>query len=126
MLHKRTHTAVLAALLIAMLPVLAGCGALQKGGTSAPTAPAEGGTSAPANGSTPASAPTENPNDPEDKALRDAIDLIYRYADGLMSAKENTPLSTGRFTWDTEKKQDSWRYFNGVMLDAFDRVMGEK
>jgi unsaturated rhamnogalacturonyl hydrolase len=58
--------------------------------------------------------------------LRDAIDLIYRYADGLMSAKENTPLSTGRFTWDTEKKQDSWRYFNGVMLDAFDRVMGEK
>ena len=54
------------------------------------------------------------------------IKLVYEYADQLLSDKENAPVSTGGFVWDTEKKADSWRYFNGVMLDAFNRVMGEK
>lgn len=43
-------------------------------------------------------------------------DTILAYAQGKLD--ENHDL-TGKYTWDTEGKTDGWRYFNGLMLEAF-------
>ena len=42
------------------------------------------------------------------------MDLAYRLHG------ENQQLGTGGgFTWDSEGKQRSWTYYNGIMMDAF-------
>ncbi len=43
-------------------------------------------------------------------------DTILQYAQGKLDDNHD---KTGAFTWDTEGKSDGWRYFNGVMLEAF-------
>lgn len=47
------------------------------------------------------------------------VEIIKSYASQLRTANPKTDYSSGNFTWDTEGKTDSWRYFNGVMMDAF-------
>ena len=47
------------------------------------------------------------------------VNKVLSYADQLRNANQKDDLSTGGLTWDTENKKDSWRYFNGAMLDAF-------
>ncbi len=42
--------------------------------------------------------------------------------------RDNNP-SLGRgggFTWDTERKKQSWTYYNGIMMDAFLMLDPEK
>lgn len=73
-------------------------------------------------------------NDTKDKAVASSalsttntnVELILDYA--RQTRVKNTIGSngfdkpnyhSGGFSWDTEKKSDSWRYFNGVMFDAF-------
>ncbi len=43
-------------------------------------------------------------------------DTILSYAQDQLNDNHD---KTGAFGWDTEKKSDGWRYFNGVMLEAF-------
>ncbi len=43
-------------------------------------------------------------------------DKILAYAQTKLDANWN---KTGLFTWDKEQKTDGWRYFNGLMLEAF-------
>ena len=47
------------------------------------------------------------------------VSAVQAYSSQLRAANQKTDYSAGQFTWDTEKKDDSWRYFNGVMMDAF-------
>ena len=47
------------------------------------------------------------------------VNKVLNYADQLRNANQKDDLSTGGLTWDTEGKKDSWRYFNGAMIDAF-------
>lgn len=47
------------------------------------------------------------------------VTKVESYAAQLLSENKKDNYSKGGFTWDTEGKKDSWRYFNGVMLDAF-------
>lgn len=47
------------------------------------------------------------------------VKIVQSYAAQLRTANQKSDYSQGGFTWDTEKKSDSWRYFNGVMMDAF-------
>lgn len=49
------------------------------------------------------------------------VEIVASYAQQLVNAnrKDDDDYSKGGFTWDTEGKKDSWRYFNGVMMDAF-------
>ena len=47
------------------------------------------------------------------------VTKVLSYADQMRKANVKSDYSTGGLTWDTEKKSDSWRYFNGAMLDAF-------
>lgn len=49
------------------------------------------------------------------------VEIVASYAQQLVNAntKDDDDYSKGGFTWDTERKEDSWRYFNGVMMDAF-------
>lgn len=49
------------------------------------------------------------------------VEIVASYAQQLVNAntKNDDDYSKGGFTWDTERKEDSWRYFNGVMMDAF-------
>lgn len=44
---------------------------------------------------------------------------VKSYAAQMRKNNTKTDYSKGGFTWDTEGKTDSWRYFNGVMVDAF-------
>ena len=47
---------------------------------------------------------------------------VLSYADQMRKANQKNDLSKGGLSWDTEGKSDSWRYFNGAMLDAFTMV----
>lgn len=49
------------------------------------------------------------------------VEIVASYAQRLVNAntKDDDDYSKDGFTWDTERKEDSWRYFNGVMMDAF-------
>lgn len=47
------------------------------------------------------------------------VEIVRSYAAQLRTANQKSDYSKGGFTWDTENKPDSWRYFNGVMMDAF-------
>ena len=46
------------------------------------------------------------------------VEKVLNYADQLRKANQKDDLSTGGLTWDTEGKKDSWRYFNGAMMEA--------
>ena len=50
--------------------------------------------------------------------------LVRTYAGDMQQENTKADYSKGGFTWDTEGKSDSWRYFNGLMLDAF-LMMGD-
>ena len=50
--------------------------------------------------------------------------LVRTYARDMQQENTMDDYSKGGFTWDTEGKSDSWRYFNGLMLDAF-LMMGD-
>ncbi len=53
----------------------------------------------------------------------DYIDMITKYTVNLMNeAFKTVDTPEKSFVWDTEKKKDTWRYFNGVMLDGFWRA----
>lgn len=47
------------------------------------------------------------------------VAIVQSYAAQMRQANVKDKYTAGEFTWDTEGKTDSWRYFNGVMLDAF-------
>ena len=47
------------------------------------------------------------------------VAIVQSYAEQLRTENRKSDYSAGGFTWDTEGKKDSWRYFNGVMMDAF-------
>lgn len=47
------------------------------------------------------------------------VEIVRSYAAQLRTENKKSDYSQGGFTWDTENKSDSWRYFNGVMMDAF-------
>lgn len=47
------------------------------------------------------------------------VNTVKSYSAQMRTANTKTDYSKGGFTWDTEEKTDSWRYFNGVMMDAF-------
>lgn len=47
------------------------------------------------------------------------VAIVQSYAAQMRQANTKTDYAKGGFSWDTENKSDSWRYFNGVMLDAF-------
>ena len=47
------------------------------------------------------------------------VNTVKSYSAQMRTANTKTDYSVGGFTWDTEGKTDSWRYFNGVMMDAF-------
>lgn len=49
------------------------------------------------------------------------VEKVLNYAAQMRdnNTKENGDYASGGFTWDTEGKEDSWRYFNGLMMDAF-------
>lgn len=49
------------------------------------------------------------------------VEKVLSYAAQMRdeNTKENSNYASGGFTWDTEGKKDSWRYFNGLMMDAF-------
>ena len=47
------------------------------------------------------------------------VEIVHSYAEQLRTENRKSDYSAGGFTWDTEGKKDSWRYFNGVMMDAF-------
>lgn len=47
------------------------------------------------------------------------VAIVQSYAEQLRTENKKSDYSQGGFTWDTENKSDSWRYFNGVMMDAF-------
>ena len=47
------------------------------------------------------------------------VTKVQSYAAQMRQANVKDNYTEGQFSWDTEGKSDSWRYFNGVMLDAF-------
>lgn len=71
--------------------------------------------------------PTNEPTPVEDEVLNDSINKVYEYAAQMIADKANNPadFSKGGFSWDTESKKDSWRYFNGVMIDGLAIVSDE-
>ena len=50
------------------------------------------------------------------------MDQVQTYADNLRTQNIKQDYSKGGFSWDTERKDKTWIYYNGVMLDAFMRV----
>lgn len=47
------------------------------------------------------------------------VQKVLDYAAQMRDKNQKENLSQGPFSWDTEKKEDTWRYFNGLMMDAF-------
>ena len=47
------------------------------------------------------------------------VSVVQAYSKQLRDNNQKSDYSTGGFSWDTEGKTDSWRYFNGVMMDVF-------
>lgn len=77
------------------------------------------------------SAKEEEQKEPESEAYKETkanVEIIQAYAKQLLSDSKNNPenFATGGFVWDTESKSDSWRYFNGVMMDAFLSLEGDE
>lgn len=56
----------------------------------------------------------------DEEQMRNDTDIIIKYAEQLLS--ENSPLQAGEFTWDMERKERSWTYYTGCMMDAFLRI----
>ena len=57
---------------------------------------------------------------PDDVILtaRSDTELVRRYAEQLLEENRKDNYAHGGFTWDTEGRETSWRYFNGFMADA--------
>ena len=47
------------------------------------------------------------------------VQKVLDYAAQMRDGNQRGNLSQGPFSWDTEGKTDTWRYFNGLMMDAF-------
>ena len=65
---------------------------------------------------------------PDAAILQAAEDVrtVRQYADQLREDNLKEDYTTGGFTWDTERRETSWRYFNGFMIDALLRLGGEE
>lgn len=60
------------------------------------------------------------------RTARSDTELVRRYAEQLLEENRKDNYAHGGFTWDTEGRETSWRYFNGFMADALLRSGGEK
>ena len=58
--------------------------------------------------------------------LRSDIQLFRQYAVQLSEQNRMDSYARGGFTWDTERRETSWRYYNGFMIDAILRLGGEE
>lgn len=52
--------------------------------------------------------------------MNDRVSKVIDYAKQLLL--ENDPKQNGEFTWDQERKERSWTYYTGCMMDAFLRI----
>lgn len=50
------------------------------------------------------------------------IKMVRVYAEQLMDQNRKDDYTRGGFTWDTENRPTSWRYYNGFMIDALLRL----
>ena len=49
-----------------------------------------------------------------------SVETVKKLASDLRNnSKNSNPGNTGGFSWDTEGKNFSWTYYNGIMMDAF-------
>ena len=55
----------------------------------------------------------------DDSSTSANVSKVQIYAAQMRDENQKDNLSEGPFSWDTEKKKDTWRYFNGLMMDAF-------
>ena len=57
----------------------------------------------------------------DDSSTSANVSKVLSYAAQMRDAntRDDGGYTNGNFTWDTEGKDDSWRYFNGLMMDAF-------
>lgn len=55
----------------------------------------------------------------DDNSTSANVSKVLSYAAQMRDENQKDDLSVGPFSWDTEKKKDTWRYFNGLMMDAF-------
>lgn len=51
-----------------------------------------------------------------------AAALLKTNTAGMKNAVETGAYKKGTLTWDTEEKEDTWRYYNGVMVDSFQKM----
>lgn len=65
----------------------------------------------------------ENQPAPLAQAASD-VELVRLYARQLREQNRLEDYAHGGFTWDTERRPTSWRYYNGFMIDAFLRLGG--
>ena len=66
-------------------------------------------------------APAEAESRGSDQAEKD-IKTVRLYAEQLMDQNRKDDYTRGGFTWDTENRLTSWRYYNGFMIDALMRL----
>lgn len=52
-------------------------------------------------------------------ATQENVERVKTLAGQLATANANIDRTTGQFTWDLERKNRSWTYYNGIMMDAF-------
>lgn len=55
----------------------------------------------------------------DDSSTSANVSKVLSYAAQMREKNRKDDYTQGKFTWDTEGKKDSWRYFNGLMMDAF-------
>lgn len=55
----------------------------------------------------------------DDNSTSANVSKVLSYAAQMREENRKGDYTQGKFTWDTEGKKDSWRYFNGLMMDAF-------
>lgn len=55
----------------------------------------------------------------DDNSTSANVSKVLSYAAQMREENRKADYTQGKFTWDTERKKDSWRYFNGLMMDAF-------
>ena len=69
---------------------------------------------------------SESPENPERIIRRvcEQTELVREYADQLREENRKENYTQGGFSWDTERRGTSWRYFNGFMVDALLRMGG--
>ena len=68
----------------------------------------------------PAPALADDGDDLTSAGLTEAsVEQVAALAADLRSAEASFGRRTGRFIWDTEGKNRSWTYYNGIMMDAY-------